>query len=443
MSNIYKIAQLLAFVQDNERNSLKKIHLIPSENTLSPLSRLPLLLDIYSRYYLNDFKRFGAWCFPSGQPIDLLENEFLYPILRELSGAIYINTKPISGMNCMTIALAGLADLGDSVLTIPVENGGHVSTTIVAERLGLSLNFIPFKNTFEIDYCKLEDLLKKIKPKLIYLDHATFLFPLDTSAIRALINRVTPDTILYYDTSHTNGLILCQAYPNPLEHGVDIYGGSTHKTLPGPHKAFLATNRKDLADKIESKSNHFVSHNHPSSSLSLAITLMEMKYCGGRDYANRIITNAKLFANILSERGFMVSSNNHNYTETHQVWAYPEKNIEEYTNLLSNLGIVINKFSSLPGINRQSYRLSVSEITRMGAQETEITELAHLMGDLLNENNVNRSLIDRFSLLQKKLSVPQYCYRFNDIESVIEDSKLGSIIRELLLYSNCLTKVTD
>jgi len=56
--------------------------------------------------------------------------------------------------------------------------------------------------------------------------------------------------IKYYDVSHNAAFIIGKQHPNPLEDGYDAFGGSTHKTIPGPQKAFFATNRKDIYENI-------------------------------------------------------------------------------------------------------------------------------------------------------------------------------------------------
>ena len=76
------------------------------------------------------------------------------------------------------------------------------------------------------------------------------MFPIDPQPIRNLIDKLSPETILHYDSSHINGLIFGKALFNPLTRGAHCYGGSTHKTLPGPHKGFLAMNELSIAKRM-------------------------------------------------------------------------------------------------------------------------------------------------------------------------------------------------
>ncbi len=412
------LAELFSLLSNNETAARGRIHLIASENTLSPLAKLPFLLDAHTRYFLDDFHRFGKWLFPSGESIGELEQHFLIPMLSELSGATYVNARPISGMNCMLIALASFTKPNDVVLTIPVEQGGHVSTEIIVKTLGLEMQHVPFLNAYDIDYALLEKLIEKTQPALIYFDQANMLFPLDPQPIRHITDAISPHTILHYDSSHTNGLIFGKAMFNPLDQGAHCYGGSTHKTLPGPHKGFLATNDPEIAQRIENKANHLVSHHHTSSSLSLMITLLEMKYCGGDEYANRVILNTKAFAQALHKNGFQVAAEERGYTACHQTWmTLPQgHNSDEYFAALTQAGIMVNHFDGLPGIQQQAFRLSCAELTRMGGTHNEAEALANIMSTLLKTPHRIQDVQEAIQCLRQQISKPSFCFNQSDVD---------------------------
>src|SRR5205823_6268942 len=159
-----------------------------------------------------------------------------------------------------------------------------------------------------IDMSGLEAELIKTRPAVVYSDQSTLLFPIDPRPLRELIDLVSPEIILHYDSSHVNGLILGDALFNPLERGAHSFGGSTHKTLPGPHKGFFATNDESLARRVQAASDHFVSHHHLADVVSLAVTLIEMQECSGDVYAHRVIANAQNFARVLFDQGICVAA---------------------------------------------------------------------------------------------------------------------------------------
>lgn len=222
---------LLDRLRVHEHRACSAFNLTPSENRLSPLAQLPFRLDAYSRYFLDDMRLFGQWCFPAGRQLGAIERDVLHPLLKTFAKSEFVNVRPISGINCMTIVLAALVRPGDNVLVIPASAGGHVSTRHVATRLGVAAFDIPFVSPFEIDYPGLEAVLAQHRIRLVYLDQSTQLVPLDTKPLRDMVDAVSPSTLIHYDSSHVNGLIFGAALPNPLERGAHTFGGSTHKTL--------------------------------------------------------------------------------------------------------------------------------------------------------------------------------------------------------------------
>jgi glycine hydroxymethyltransferase len=430
-----EVERLLEGLVNHERSSSVQLNLIPSENVLSPLARLPFVLDLHTRYFLNDFQRFGKWYFPAGKPIGELEAEILLPLLQEFTRAEYVNVRPISGMNCMLIAVSALAKPGDTVFSLPFSNGGHASTPEVLNSLGLHFHPISFENAFNIDLEKLRKDLTEQKPALVYIDQSTFLFPIDLQPIRQIINEVSPETWLHYDSSHTNGLIFGGVLPNPLDQGADCFGGSTHKTLPGPHKGFLATRNSIVAKKIDQCADHLVSHHHSSSSWSLAITLLEMKYCDGAEYAKNTILNTQILAKTLYDGGFFVAAADQGFTACHQIWVHPsdgEMPIEDYLKLLTELGVMTNLFDGLPGISQPAFRLSLSEATRLGATAEDAKEIGLLLIEALKKSRIDSDLLQRVKKLTTRLSKPHYCFQLKDVEKTLSSSgKLTDLMKTL------------
>lgn len=440
ISNEVDIHTLIAALYRCESNARANINLTPSENVLSPLAKLPFLLDVYSRYFLDDMRLFGKWYFPNGERFSEIETDILVPLLTEMSGAQYVNVRPISGINCMTVALAALTHPGDTIFIIPREYGGHASTAVVAKRLGLDTKCIPFSNTYDVDYERFASLLAKGRTSLIYIDQATLLFPIDPKPIRQLVDTVSPDTRIHYDSSHLNGLIINRSIFNPLLRGAHCYGGSTHKTLPGPHKGFLATNDPSIAHSIQEKADHFVSHHHPASVISLAITLLEMKYCNGYRYGECVMQYAKVFAEELVRNDFYVAAQARGYTGCHQVWSYPIPctDIDVLTQLLTEIGIIINRFDRLPGIDRPAYRLSVAEFTRLGANIDDIKILVSIMSSAMHDLSNIADLKERVTYLRKKLCRPSFCFGIDMIEENVQYQNapelLKNLCRSLFLY---------
>lgn len=410
-----------------------RVNLTPSENVLSPLARLPFVLDAHGRYFLDDLRLFGRWFFPAGRELGALQHDVLTPILQTMTEARHVNIRPISGINCMTAALAGIARSGDTVLTVPLSAGGHASTSVVATRLGLRVEPLPFTTPHDLDLDRLADMLERESPALIYFDQSTLLFPIDPEPVRRIVDIVSPSTLIHYDSSHVNGLILGGAVFNPLRRGADSFGGSTHKTLAGPHKGFFATNRDDLAERFQAATDHFVSHHHMASVLSLAITLIEMQECGGAEYARTTVDNARLFAVALANEGVPAAEGERGYTSCHQVWV-PCDTVEAtaaLTNRLERCGLLANNFNCLPGLDRPGFRLSAAEITKRGASSDDMVELAGVIADAVLERAGDDDIRGRVADLAGRWAEPRYCFGWKDIEDIAMPARVRAISRGL------------
>ena len=414
IAGIKDIMNILASHQSIYDNS---IHLVPSENTLSPLAKIPFLLDAHARYFLDDLRLFGDWSFPGGKALGNIEQDILIPLLRKYAGARYVNVRALSGMNCMMIALAAITRPGDLIYTLPGDAGGHACTRGVAESLGLRVKFIPFVNEFDIDHDALAQALQADKPRMVYLDQATFLFPLNTQPVRDLIDRLKLDTRIHYDSSHLNGFILGGIVANPLERGAHSFGGSTHKTLPGPHKGFLATDDPDLAQAIQVKADHLVSQHHMASTISLAITMVEFDQCGGAALMRQVMSNTQAFCSAIPDDGpLTVHARERGYTGCHQVWMHPSQgDTRALYNCMIEAGIITNLFGGLPGLPRPAYRMSLAEFTRLGATEADAVELAGLLCRLAQDSPDVTRLREDVRRLRRNLTGPVYCFGPDEI----------------------------
>jgi glycine hydroxymethyltransferase len=416
------LSALLDRLQAHEHQASHAFNLTPSENRLSPLAQLPFTLDAYSRYFLDDIRLFGQWCFPAGRHLGAIERNLLHPLLKTFTRSEFVNVRPISGINCMTVVLAALTRPGDHVLVVPASAGGHASTRHVAARLGACVGDIPFAGPFRIDLAGLESILSKRRIRLIYLDQSTQLAPLDPQPIRELVDAVSPGTLIHYDSSHVNGLIFGSALPNPLERGADTFGGSTHKTLPGPHKGFIATNSPELAGAIEAVTDHFVSQHKMAEVISLAITLIEFRDCGGDAYARQTIENARAFADEAAQRGMRVAKYGDAFTECHQLWieADPSVNAATQRGRLDQAGILANSFQGLPGIAGPAFRLSTAEFTRVGATAQDARQLARAF---VSATRGDPRAYDAVQALRLRLREVRYCH------GVAEAQRLAAFVK--------------
>lgn len=406
------IETISLIIEAHEKKSKESFYMVPSENTLSEKAKIPFGLDAYNRYFFKEDSLWGQWAFHGGKMIGHIETDILHPILKRLTNARYVNSRPISGLNCMMIALSAYCDQGDLVAILPSELGGHASTPHVAKRLGLNVAYLPAGDNLDLCDEELRTFLERNNPKLVYLDQSNVLFPVNIRKLADMIRVHSPSTRLHLDSSHLNGLILGGVFPNPLEEGADSFGGSTHKSFPGPHKGFFVTNDEEISDRFEHFASHLVSHHHMSDVISLAISLIEFEQKGGKEYACQMVNNAKKFAVVMDAYGFDVLGKPLGFTQSHQVWIDPNAHMPAYeaSEKLYNAGLIVNTFEKLPLSAGPAFRIGLNEPTKYGLREKEIERLAEFFYRVIIKKENPMSVKADVVRLKQEFSNPQYCF---------------------------------
>jgi glycine hydroxymethyltransferase len=262
-------------------------------------------------------------------------------------------------------------------------------------------------------------MVKKIelkKPSLLLFGGSLFLFPHPLSEAREVADEVGARIV--YDASHVLGLIAGNKFQNPLREGTDVITSSTHKTFPGPQGAIILC-REDLKEKIDKAvfpgtvSNHHLHH-----VAGLAVTLAEMLQFG-EAYASQIIVNAQVLAQSLYEEGFDVLCEHKGFTESHQIAINVLKDGggSEVARKLERVNIITNK-NMLPSDKDPEepagIRLGVQELTRIGMKESEMREIASLMGRVILANADESKVKEEVIELRKGFQHVQYCFDGKD-----------------------------
>jgi len=194
--------------------------------------------------------------------------------------------------------------------------------------------------------------------------------------------------ITCYDAAYAAWLIAGGQLQDPMREGADVMTASTHKTIPGPQGGIVLSWEK-FSDKIKravfpgNVSNHHLHH-----VAGKAIAFAEMLEFG-KAYAEQIVRNSKALGQALYERGFKVLGEKKGFTRSHVLIAdiseYGDgKSIEEdleRANIILNRNLLpydikLGRHFEAPG----GIRLGTSECTRLGMKESEMVEIADLMG---------------------------------------------------------------
>ncbi|MFF3377459.1 hypothetical protein ACFYXF_31440 [Streptomyces sp. NPDC002680] len=397
---------ILRLLAEHEEEAGRTLSMVPSENATSGLAKLPLLLDPYHRYFFNESGQDDRWHFRGAERLRDLETALTVPLLEELGGARYVSARPLSGLNAMTLALGTLGgEPGSTVVTIAPENGGHYATPSVAQRLGLRVEYLRGPDPHSLDLDHAAQLLGRVRPALVYVDQSHCLFPVDVASLVATVRKASPETLVHVDASHWFGLILAGVFPNPLDLGADSYGGSTHKTFPGPQKAVLLTRDPDIEKRIRDTQDFLISSHHFAATISLGIALLEFRDFGGIEYARNVVANTKEFGRLLTERGLTVVAADRGYSAGHQLWldttadGIPPKTASDR---LAAAGIKVNFLDGLPGFTGQGVRIGLNEPTYQGLSGTDLVELADVFSAAVQGDGSYGELADRTARLRRR-----------------------------------------
>jgi glycine hydroxymethyltransferase len=428
------ITQALRLIADHEQAAKQTLTMIPSENMLPPLARLPLLSDLYCRYFFNDSEDPGDWRFPAARDAAALETQLTIPLLRTLTGAGHVNVRPISGLNAMTLVLAALGGPpGSPVAVLSPRQGGHYATASLAARLGLHPVLVTGPDPHTLDLEHLSDLLRRHQPPLLYIDQSHGLAPFDVAAITSVARQVSPGTRVHADVSHWMGLVLGGALPNPLAGGADSFGGSTHKTFPGPQKGIIATSDPEIARLLRATQPHIISSHHygATCALGLALALFAQR-CPA--YPHAIVANARALGTRLAQAGMPPEGAGFGYSHGHQLWIRTAPHgvtAADAAGRLHVAGIRVNFLTDLPGIDEPALRLGVNEATWLGLQPEDTAELAAITTAAILAARPARELAARTAALRARLpgspcppSLRQLTRQI--IEAVFDDIGAGS-----------------
>ena len=405
------IHQILQKIQAEETRNAEFLHLTANENQLSKTAATFLGSKISERYYMGggkdevvDFGHFTALGFAG---VEELINQ-AKSAAKDMLHAASVNLNVLSGVHAMMSAVLATTEPGDLIMTVPLEYGGHFATKGIIERVGRKQIFADYDfDHLRFDVEKIAQKVKQNHVNAIYLDVSYYLNPHNLKEIRQAIGN---DVIIIYDASHTMGLIMGQQFQSPLTEGANVICANTHKTLPGPHKGMIAFRDQELADKANAIIDGCLySTPHMTHLIALATTILEMKEFG-REYAQQIISNSNAIAEAFVQLGYEVrKANTGRYSENHQahVFIHNKGNyLSLYQNLIAN-HISTNFEGNELANGKWFIRIGTAEVTRRGMKESEMSQIAGLMDQVMKGKNV-KAEVEAFNQRFKKI-----CYSFD------------------------------
>jgi glycine hydroxymethyltransferase len=400
------------------------IPLIASENIPSPAVREALTTDFGNRYAEGwPGERVYAGC----RFIDQVEFKCI-ELMKKLFNAEFADVRPISGVVANLVVYTAFTEPGDTMMALSIPAGGHI--TMGKKKLGgtagavhgLIVEYLPLdykELTIDVDRAKsrIEKLVAEGRPpKLVMFGASVFPFPHPVKDLADTIRSV--GGTVGYDAAHVAGLIGGGQFQDPLREGADVVSLSTHKTFFGPQHGGVLSWQK-YAENIKRAafpgmlSNH---HLHAVAGVTIACAeLLEF----GKEYTRQMVKNAKTLGQALYEKGFNVLAEHKGFTKSHVILIDITKHgdggtIEE---TLEKANVIINR-NLLPWDIKEGrhfmhpggIRLGVSELTRLGMKESEMTEIAELIKRVIIDKEPPEKVRADVAEFRKDYQKVRYCF---------------------------------
>jgi len=370
-----------------------QIELIASENIAS-LSILNAQGCIMTNKYAEGYpgKRYYGGC----EFVDQTE-EIALERVKKLFDCKYANLQSHSGAQANQAVFLALLQPHDTILGMSLASGGHLTHGAKPNLSGKWFNAIQYGVKKEgndkdlIDYDEVETLAIENKPKMIIAGASAYPRIIDWKKFRLIADKV--GAYLMVDIAHYSGLIAAKQYPNPIEYA-DVVTSTTHKTLRGARSAMILTNNEDISKKINSAVFPGLQGGPLMHVMAAkAVSFGEALKPEFQEYIKNVITNAKMLAQTLVNRGFRIVTGG---TDSHIVWLdLTPKNLtgDNAEKILEEVGIACNKnaipYDPNPPKITSGLRFGTAAATSRGFNEIDFREVAEMISDMLDSLLLN------------------------------------------------------
>lgn len=383
--------EVYAAVMDEANRQKNKIELIASENFVSETVMEANGTPLTNKYAEGlPGKRYYGGC----EYVDVVEN-IARDRAKELFDAGYANVQPHSGAQANMAVFFALLTPGDTVLSMSLDQGGHLSHGSPVNMSGKYFNIVPYgvtKDTNTIDYDEVRRLALECKPKLILAGASAYPRVIDFEKFAAIAKEV--GAYFMVDMAHIAGLVAAGVHPSPMPYA-DVVTTTTHKTLRGPRGGLILTNDEELSKKF----NKAVFPGIQGG--PLMHTIAAKAVCFGealkpefKEYQQQIAKNAKALAAQLVEEGFKLVSGG---TDNHLMLVdLTDKDVtgKEAEKMLDEVGITCNKnaipFDTKSPFVTSGLRIGTPATTSRGFVEEDMVEVGKLISMTIKDFEGNK-----------------------------------------------------
>ncbi len=392
--------EVFEYIEREKKRQSEGLELIPSENYVTP-EVLEAMGSVLTNKYSEGYP--GQRYYGGNENVDEIE-KLAIERAKKLFHADHANVQPHSGANANEAVYFAWCEPGDTILAMSLPAGGHLTHGSPVTRSAKIYKFVGYGVTEDgdIDYEQLEKMAMEYLPKVILVGYSAFMKVPDFDRVKKVADKVAAESghevMLMADMAHVAGLIAGGVHPNPLEHGFHVMTTTTHKTLRGPRGGLIMSmgkvgnplkrpahtleNLPTLIDRAVFPGTQGGPLDHVIA--AKAVAFEEDLQPEFREYAKKIVKNARALADALKAEGFKLQGNG---TDNHLILVNVKGSFDVdgklYETALDKVGLTLNA-NALPtdkgaAFRPSGVRLGTPAMTTRGLGVEEMKQVAKWM----------------------------------------------------------------
>ena len=373
-----KVLELIAKEQERQN---KNIELIASENFVSE-DVLKAVGSCLTNKYAEGYpgKRYYGGC----EYIDEIESYCKELWQKVFDTDYHVNVQPHSGSNANLAAYQAVVKPGDTILSMELNNGAHLTHGSPVNASGKLYNFCCVNDQGFIDYNDVRKKAIECQPKLIVAGASAYSRVIEFDKFAEVADEV--GAYLMVDMAHIAGLVATGYHVSPFGLA-DIVTTTTHKTLRGARGGLIFC-KPELAKKVDSAIfpgtqggplEHVIA--------GKAVAAEEALKPDYKDYIRRVVENADAMAKQFVAMGYNVITGG---TDNHMfLLDLTDKGVSgrQVQDALDKVGITLNK-NCVPNETRSpmeasGVRIGTPAMTTKGFTKEQFVETAKRIDEVI------------------------------------------------------------
>jgi glycine hydroxymethyltransferase len=363
----------------------EQIELIASENFVSS-AVLEAVGSVLTNKYAEGYpgRRYYGGC----DNVDVVER-LAIDRAKQLFGAEHVNVQPHSGSQANSAVYTATLNPGDKILTLSLENGGHLTHGHPKNTSGMLYNVIHYgvsPETGRIDYDQMEQLAKTERPKLITVGASAYSRAIDFKLVSKIAHSY--GALVLADIAHIAGLVATGLHQSPVPY-CEFVTTTTHKTLRGPRGGMIMC-KGEFAKAVDSAVFPGTQGGPLMHVIAgKAVCFLEALKPEFKQYQNQIIKNAATLAEQMTSHGYHIvtgGTDNHlmliDLRTVHKDLTGKDAEIAlENANITVNRNVIPNETRS--PLLASGLRLGTPAVTTRGMGEKEMVQIAEFIKTIL------------------------------------------------------------